>query len=367
MPPQLPDLLLWYWGRRGGGAQYTCALAEGLVENRQFRVSASVSHKMESLARLRQAVPDIQIVALDGSLKSAPLLIPGPTSFRSSLRRRKVDIVLHTMVNPLTPFAWPRHSGIPIATVIHDAVPHLGDTVGSFDRASRFAQKYSDLLIAPSQSVADVLRARNPRSSIETIVLPPHLSLPDLWDPKGDVLFLGRIARYKGLDLLAEVWSGLSEDQDFADMNVHLRVVGEPVSAEPSIDRLRNAGATVETRWVPDEELVDVMRGVRLLVLPYIEASQSGVITLAHAAGIPLLVTDVGGLAAQAGLSARVTEPHSNSFGEGLRVLLGSPHELNRLRAEAMYIREQSEVAKLEVADQLGAGLHRLGKKNSAD
>ncbi len=349
---------MWFWGRRGGGAQYTCALAEGLRGRDSIHLSASVSHRLESLDRLRESVPDPQIVALDGSFKSFPLLLPGPTSFGATLRRAKVDVVLHTMVNPLTPVAWPRWSGIPIATVIHDAVPHLGDTAGTIARASRFAQKHSDLMIAPSETVAEILKFRHKTSWIETIALPPHVSLPDLWDLNGDVLFLGRIARYKGLDLLCDAWSELDVP------NVRLRVVGEPVGEETAVTRLRNLGAKVETQWVPDDQLIDVLRGVKLLVLPYLEASQSGVITLAHAAGIPLLVTDVGGLPRQAGVSAKVTSPDPSSFAKGLRSLLVDPHELSRLRANAIETRGQSAHFKRQIADQFVDVLRRLHRRH---
>jgi glycosyltransferase involved in cell wall biosynthesis len=348
------EVLLWFWGRRGGGAQYTCALAEGFAAHSEVHVSGSVSNRLESLARFRQSVTDAQIVSLDRSARSLPLLLPGPTSFGATVKRTGAEVVLHTMVNPLTPIAWPRGSSLPVATVIHDADPHPGDTVGLFERANRFAQTHSNLLIAPSESVGEILRARYPRASIETIALPPLLALPDLWDPKGDVLFLGRIARYKGLDLLADTWS------EMGDLDVPLRVLGQPVADEPSLDRLRGLGAIVETRWVPDEQLPDVMRGVRLIVLPYVEASQSGVVTLAHAAGIPLLVTDVGGLRAQAGASALITLPTVSSLGAGLRLLLSDPLELMRLRVQALAIREQSERMKSAVTEQFVEALHRL-------
>jgi glycosyltransferase involved in cell wall biosynthesis len=352
-------VLLWFWGRRGGGAQYTCALAEGLVASESAKVSASVSHRLESLDRLRASVPDTEVVRLDKSILSLPLLIPGPTSFSSFVQRRKFDVVIHTMVNPLTPFGWPQRSGVPIAVVIHDANPHLGDNAGAFDRASRFAQLHADLLIVPSEAVAAVLKERSRRVAVEMIPLPAHLPLPDLFDPTGFVLFVGRLAQYKGLDLLAEAWSRVSTVD-----GPLLKVVGEPVSELEALDRLRGVGAMVETRWVPDDELQDVLRGARLVVLPYVEASQSGVITLAHQAGIPLLVTNVGALPNQAGSSSLVVEPTVESLTNGLLTLLRDDAALSALRQQAVIVRQSSDASGESVGVQLLDALTRLARRS---
>jgi glycosyltransferase involved in cell wall biosynthesis len=52
-------------------------------------------------------------------------------------------------------------------------------------------------------------------------------------------------------------------------------------------------------RWLSDREIEDLISSHSLVVLPYIEASQSGIIPLANALGVPVVVTPVGGLASQ--------------------------------------------------------------------
>jgi glycosyltransferase involved in cell wall biosynthesis len=352
--------LLWFWGRRGGGAQYTCALAEGMKSKESVKLSASVSHRLESLHRLSESIPDTQVVRLDRSVGSVPLLLPGPTSFGGHVRRTGADVVLHTMVNPLTPFGWPRRSGVPIATVIHDAVPHPGDNAGAFDRANRFAQQHSNLLIAPSESVAAQLRERSVNVPIEIIPLPAHMPFPDLYNSGGFVLFLGRIAPYKGLDLLAEAWPEAARIS-----TASLKVVGQPAGegGASAINQLRRVGADVQTRWVPDSELEKVLTGARLVVLPYTEASQSGVITLAHQAGIPLLVTNVGGLAKQAGPSALVVEPNVHSLVDGLKSLLKSNELIGSLREGALATRLISQTSSSTIGAHMVETLTRLATK----
>jgi glycosyltransferase involved in cell wall biosynthesis len=53
---------------------------------------------------------------------------------------------------------------------------------------------------------------------------------------------------------------------------------------------------TVINRYVPADEQAALFREAAVVVLPYLEASQSGVVPIACAFGKPVVVTDVGGL-----------------------------------------------------------------------
>ena len=123
---------------------------------------------------------------------------------------------------------------------------------------------------------------------------------------EGSVLFVGRIRKYKGLDLLAKSWPLVS------DPKKSLTVAGK--GADTS--RLQQVGANIVDKWLSNSEIEDLIRNSKLVVLPYIEASQSGVIALAHSLSTPVVVTPVGGLIDQIsvgknGLIARTISPKS--------------------------------------------------------
>ena len=50
---------------------------------------------------------------------------------------------------------------------------------------------------------------------------------------------------------------------------------------------------------IKDEEMYQFFEDIDITVVPYIEASQSGVVMASYTFGKPVIVTDVGGLAAQ--------------------------------------------------------------------
>jgi glycosyltransferase involved in cell wall biosynthesis len=110
-------------------------------------------------------------------------------------------------------------------------------------------------------------------------------------------LFFGYVRRYKGLDLLLESWPRVR-----AQRPVTLLVAGECYE-DPAPYRALAEGAGGEPgvrlmlRYVPDEEVEALFKAADVVVLPYRSATQSGVTHVAYALGVPVITTDVGGLA----------------------------------------------------------------------
>ena len=127
-------------------------------------------------------------------------------------------------------------------------------------------------------------------------------------------LFMGLIRPYKGVDLLIEAVAKLPADSDWL-----LLVVGEPWGGLESILRqqVRDRGlkdrVRLVLRWVPEVEVPGLLAAADLVVLPYRSGSQSAVAPMALAAGVPVLTTDVGGVAeiVRHGIDGWVVEPGS--------------------------------------------------------
>ena len=159
--------------------------------------------------------------------------------------------------------------------------------------------------------------------------LPPELGAQAQREDAPVVLCFGLIRPYKGLDVLLDAWRAVSGAQ--------LWIVGRP---RFDVAPLRaRAGASV--RWVPryvsDGELAACFRRADLVVAPYREIEQSGVIATALAFGAPLLVSDVGGFGevAAAGAARLVPAGDSEQLGAALAALLADAGERERLSAAA--------------------------------
>jgi D-inositol-3-phosphate glycosyltransferase len=115
------------------------------------------------------------------------------------------------------------------------------------------------------------------------------------------ILFFGRIAPYKGLDyLITAVERLLATDQTY-----RLIVAGQvKEGAERYWEGLRHrlealvskGRATVELQHIADDKAEVYFKAADVLVLPYREIFQSGVLFFGYSFGVPAIVADVGAL-----------------------------------------------------------------------
>ena len=112
---------------------------------------------------------------------------------------------------------------------------------------------------------------------------------------KNILLFFGIIRDYKGLDILLEAMALLSDDY-------HLIVAGEVYGSfakyEEIIERLGLINRiSLHNNYISDDSVKDYFSAADVCVLPYKTATQSGITSISHHFELPLIATNVGGLA----------------------------------------------------------------------
>ncbi len=110
-------------------------------------------------------------------------------------------------------------------------------------------------------------------------------------------LFFGYVRKYKGLHVLLDAMKEVLKAVD-----VHLLVVGEFYEDEKSylaqvaaLDLGENV--RIISDYVPNDEVSIYFSAADVVVLPYIDATQSGIVQIAYNFHKPVIATDVGGLA----------------------------------------------------------------------
>lgn len=328
-------VLVWQWGKRGAGPRYAAELAESLRRIPGAAVTLSLSSGAEIMAgpdapRCEMPVPTY--AGLGGFARrvlAAPGAI-GPLARR--LRALRLDIAICAMPGPLDLLmaAALRRAGVPMLVVVHDADAHPGDGLPFQMTLQRRLVTRSQGVIALTAHVAERLRAQCLAGMSRTLfpaALPPFRfgAKPPPPGAQGGpmrLLSFGRLLPYKGLDLLAEAVARLPQEAPFA-----LRVVGQGPESAPLAALRAAPGVTVENRWVPEEEVGRLLAWADALVLPYREASQSGVAAAAIAAGRWIVSTDVGGLREQLGgyAGAVLCPPDAASLAAAIAALLRDP------------------------------------------
>lgn len=140
-------------------------------------------------------------------------------------------------------------------------------------------------------------------NSVPDTDLTPERAKHRLGIEDGDrtILFFGNIGPYKGVDLLVAAF------QEIAARNADYRLIiaGKPRGGcENYLKEIQNAISRDAHRarvmqkigYVPDEETELYFKAADVLVLPYTQVSQSGVLFLGYSFGLPVIAADVGSL-----------------------------------------------------------------------
>ncbi len=143
------------------------------------------------------------------------------------------------------------------------------------------------------------------------------------------VLCFGLMRPYKGIDLLLEAWRGIE--------GAELWIAGMPRMDISPLQAMAPPGVRFVPRFITDSELPPYFRRADLVVLPYREIDQSGVLFTALAFGKPLLLSDVGGFPEVAATGAARTFPAGDAAAlhDALGELLADPAALSQLTERA--------------------------------
>jgi glycosyltransferase involved in cell wall biosynthesis len=321
-----------YWGRLGAGPALMNQIVSDLAKDTRFDVYASPSLQSELLPQL----PAERILAV--TTFSGPLSL----AFRSVL----APFIIHRLVRRLSrantraivtimPHIWgcflqraAQGRGIRTILMVHDADPHPGEVRPILDWLVRQEVRHSDRVVTLSNYVATRLIAR--RDVVESRLVRlfhPIFRFGSKSERKPAMpfrlLFFGRILPYKGVPLLLEAFSLLRAQ----GVDCILRIVGRGEIDAP-IALLKQTGLTIEQGWIKPEMVKTILAEADAVVLPYLEASQSGVATAAYGAGLPVVGTPVGGLHEQiiegeTGLLAKSVG--ANDLAEAIRALIETP------------------------------------------
>ncbi len=234
-------------------------------------------------------------------------------------------------------------SGIPgrrYALTVHDPVTHPGDPVSppAIRAIKRRLRRGASLLIVHSAALAEELGGTgDARSPIE--VVPHGAGEAELVPPPADsLLFFGRMSYYKGLDVLLDAMAAIWKERP----QTTLTVAGE--GEIPPHEALSDPRVTVRREYLAEDELPALFAAATCVVLPYRQASQSGVGSLAMQHGRAVVATRVGGLPELVGEEwGRLVEPEDTpALAAAVLEVIGTPGLAERLgRRAAKQVEEE--------------------------
>lgn len=292
--------------------------------------------------------PRIRLTRLDWPRHRSLANINLLRKMSSIIRSRDVDLV-HFLGDDVTWLNFLPYliGDRPTIVTVHDAETHPGDTDSSLlpsfvvDRFNLGGTR----LIVHGDRIRKALVRRIGRSPDDIDIL-PHVALlryaelakreglqPTLKDDRRNILFFGRIMAYKGLPVLLDAGQRVRETIP----GFELVVAGDGPALDDLRPRLLDDDVKLQDGFIPDRNVAQLFLDTELVVLPYVEASQSGILALAAAFGKPAVVSDVGeigDLVRETGMGLVVPPGDATALAEAIQRVLSNP-TLARELAEA--------------------------------
>jgi len=199
-------------------------------------------------------------------------------------------------------FAWLVHRNYPVVVTIHEPKPFslglirkiLIDKIQLIN--GKLIAKVSDkVIVHGEQHKRYILQQNIPSGKIEVI---PHgefsffarYSKGVTKTIQNNILFFGRITSYKGIEYLIQ--AGKLIEEHIPDVTITIAGEGDFAKYKTLIEG--NDRFILCNRFIQDEEVAEFFQKASLVVLPYIDGSQSGIISIAYAFRKPVVATDVG-------------------------------------------------------------------------
>ncbi len=271
------------------------------------------------------------------TLQYPSILFPGKTQYADV---PKPDLNISRQINSINPFSWCRTARSiaqtkPDLVIIRYWTPFLAPALGKIARGlkkrnikivaltdnivpheehfydhalTNYFLKSVDKVVYMSKQVGEELTrfdfngqhafAPHPIYDTygDTVTRAEACEILGINPTKKTVMFFGFIRHYKGLDLLLDAWRKLENKE-----NYQLLIAGEFYGDRDKyitvIEELKQSCEVIlHDKYIEENAVATYFSATDLLVQPYRTATQSGVTQVAYNYGVPMVVTNVGGL-----------------------------------------------------------------------
>lgn len=327
-------IVLLYLGRKGAGPLYSIEFAKALLGKgiSLFAIVSSYSENIQDWRTLSEEFGQSSFI-----LKEIPTY-RGKRDFIfrsfniklfcnliSAIKRFRPDCIFSTMVHPWHNVIFAiLGKSIKRIKIIHDVQPHKGEDSFMYRILNRGDIRIADFWIVLTNLAKKQLVEQG--IDAEKICIIPHANFGGYASDSitlstnivHRIAFIGRINKYKGVDVLLKAFQQVLHY--LPDLKLIIAGSGDCSEYMSMIERL-GVAVDLQNRWIADEEIPLIIDKVDFVVLPYIEATQSGVIPLSFAFGKTVIATNVGGIPEQVPPGVGVLVPSSDSVALGNAIL----------------------------------------------
>lgn len=250
-----------------------------------------------------------------------------------------------------------RFRSIPLAVSVHDVIPHPGnDSIRKLRRVliEKWIRKCSDSIHLHGVSLQENLRKLSPGRAQKSYVIPhgslslfKHMATGGIAREPSTCLFFGRMEKYRGLDNLLRIASIVKETVP----GIKIIVAGTGSELTRYKSSMADLGVfEIYDSFIADHDVFRFFGRASLLLLPYKEASQSGVVMMGLPFGVPVVANAVGSIPEiiVSGKHGEIVPTGDiRDFADAIRALLADKERWERMSANCLELAEQLDFHKL--------------------
>jgi glycosyltransferase involved in cell wall biosynthesis len=287
-------------------------------------------------------------------LKSIPFFIKASALLKEYDDKEKICLYM-PVFHPWNLFLamWAGVYGIPVISTIHDYHTHAGEKSRTTEIIQKLQIMISDKIVFLSEHQRLQALQEYPNKSLQFTILPHPIIASGTshnlkHNSKMKFLFLGRVKTYKGYKLVIE-------SANNSDIH-HITIAG---SGDAITEY--NSNITYIDRHLSNKEISELLSVHHVLLLPYLDTSQSGVITLGIDAGMPMIISQLPGLEEQLDNDCGIwIEPTVDQLSSAMIDIQSNNKLYNRIKEKIKVYKNIYLSNFKDDLDQLLSEIHRL-------
>lgn len=337
---------------KGGMVHYISQLSNALIKRSSLYIIAQKGIEK------RNFNDSIKIIQLEtGNTKRNfilnTVLIHKSLKFLNIIHQINPDIIhlqsCHLWVCLFLPFL----KKYKIVTTIHDVTPHMGSRFIDQEISRKVHIKYSDALIVHGQNAKRMLAKECDNKKIFIVPHGDYSFFSKLGNYKHEeepfsLLFFGRIEAYKGLTYLIQAVPLI------ASKIPNLKVIIAGSGDLPEKDKIeKSPHFEIHNYFIEDQEVGKFFARSAVVILPYLEGTQTGIIPIAYSFKKPVIVTNVGCIpeVVDEGITGYIVPPRNPRALANAIIKILSDDYLRRQMGQNAYQKMRNELSWDNIAD----------------
>jgi len=284
-----------------------------------FDISHSISSEMRKkydtdfVSLIDQERPYAEIITVRSAIRA---LVKSSRVAVSILRLKRETIFvfpMHNLASLMLQKLVSRMQGCTVITMLHDINPKMGEKIKQKTIRLDEQVQTASMVLALSKTVLQKLKKLYPGKDIKAVNHPPYLLARSYCSSKYSrkytdkvakikVTFIGRLCPYKGIETFLEIADQLSSEiikeigPNKKSPTFEFNIIGRP---SPDLDRsiVKQIQSTQninsKMKYVSKSSLYEYIYDSHFIILPYIDASQSGIIPLCYDLATYIIVSPI--------------------------------------------------------------------------